>query len=51
MTEVKITEKFQYDGERYESGQVVDLPDTVAQSVVKKDHGKYPEDGAKKFPQ
>lgn len=50
MTEVKVTEAFRYEGKKYEPGQVVDLPDAVARSVVKKDHGKYPDDGDEEAP-
>lgn len=37
---VKITEEFRYEGEEYEQGREVDLPEQVARSVIEKGYGK-----------
>lgn len=36
---IKVTESFRYEGEEYEEGSTVDLPETVAKSVLEKGYG------------
>ncbi len=38
--EIKVTETFQYEGEEYEKGKVVSLPEKVAERVVEKGYGE-----------
>ncbi len=40
---IKVTETFRYEGEEYEKGNTVNLPDSVAQSVIKKGYGEKAE--------
>ncbi|KXB06115.1 hypothetical protein AKJ53_01270 [candidate division MSBL1 archaeon SCGC-AAA382F02] len=37
---IKVTENFSYDGEKYEEGDTVDLPEPVADSVIEKGFGE-----------
>lgn len=36
---IKVTETFRYEGEEYEKGNVVDIPEAVAESVIEKGYG------------
>ncbi len=37
---IKVTETFQYEGQEYEKGNKVDLPETVAQRIIQKGYGE-----------
>lgn len=37
---IQVTETFRYEGKEYEKGDTVDLPQSVAESVLKKGYGK-----------
>jgi hypothetical protein len=39
MTKLKVKETFRYEGEEYEEGNVIDLPESVANSVEEKGYG------------
>lgn len=41
---VKVVEKFRYDGKEYEVGNTVDLPESVARSVMEKGYGEKAEE-------
>lgn len=41
---IKVTETFQYEGRKCESGNIVELPESVAKSVLKKGYGEKIED-------
>lgn len=41
---IKVTETFRYEGEEYEKGNKVNLPDAVAQSIIQKGYGEEIED-------
>lgn len=36
---IKVTETFRYEGEEYEEGNIIDLPESVANSVIEKGYG------------
>lgn len=36
---IKVTETFRYEGEEYEKGNVVEIPEAVAESVIEKGYG------------
>lgn len=37
---IKVVENFRYEGEEYEKNDTVELPDSVAKSVIEKGYGK-----------
>lgn len=37
---VRVIDRFRYEGEVYEEGAVVDLPDSVVESVIEKGYGR-----------
>lgn len=37
---IEVTEKFRYEGEEYEDGDVIDLPESIARSVIERGYGK-----------
>ncbi len=41
---IEVTKKFQFEGEEYEEGETVDLPNPVARSVIEKGFGERKED-------
>lgn len=42
---IKVSETFQYKGRKYESGDIIELPDSVAKSVMEKGYGEKIEEG------
>jgi hypothetical protein len=44
MTKVKVKESFRYEGEEYEKNDVVDLPESVANSVKEKGYATEPDE-------
>lgn len=41
---IKVTGNFLYEGEEYEKGEIVDLPESIARSVIDKGYGEKAEE-------